>query len=422
MFSRSILAGVIAAVTLCAAPQPLTTIQDTLYKADGTRFNGTLTISWTSFEAIDHSQVLQQASTVTVVDGNLRVLLVPTTTATPVAYYSVVYNSDGRVRFQETWAVPSSSQPLRVRDVRIATVGAAGAATGGTPVMQSDVVGLISDLGARPLKGPAYSAGRVAWVNATGSLETVTGSPADCVRVDGSSGPCGGEQPSFTDEETPGGVVDGSNASFVLAAAPNPAASLVVYRNGIRQKAGLDYSLTANTVQFVPAAVPQPGDTLLAGYRSEGATSDPSPLYPNPQVLCSGLGAATISATLESVGACHIPGGFLGAGDRIEIRFDLEHEGSGGGYSFEVKWGTVTLLHRDGAVGDTLATGRADVGLKAAGAQFSHQSWGSSLAFNAGVGTAADDYFANGITIDFRANAAAGDTVSLRNFAVVRVP
>lgn len=420
MFSRSILAGVIAAVTLCAAPQPLTTIQDTLYKADGTRFNGTLTISWTSFEAIDHSQILQQTSTVTVVNGNLHVLLVPTTTATPVAFYTVVYNGDGRVQFQETWAVPSSAQPLHVRDVRISTAGSAGASS--SSITEADVVGLISDLGARPLKGPGYAGGRVAWVNPMGSLETVTGSPADCVRVDGSSGPCGGSQPSFTDAETPGGVVDGSNAAFVLAAVPNPPASLVVYRNGIRQKAGLDYSLTANTIQFVPAGVPQPGDTLLAGYRLPGGESDPAAFYPSTQVLCSGLGAVTVSATLESIGVCNIPGGFLAAGDRIEIRFDLEHQGTSGGYSFEVRWGSATLLHRDAVVGDALATGRADVALKAAGAQFSHQSWGSSLAFSAGAGTASDDYFTSGITIDFQGRAAAGDTVTLRNFAVVRVP
>jgi hypothetical protein len=422
MFSRSIFAGVIAAATLCAAPQPLTTIQDTLYKADGTRFNGTLTISWTSFEAIDHSQILQQTATVTVVNGNLHTMLVPTTTATPLAFYTVVYNSDGRVQFQETWAVPSSSQPLRVRDVRTATAGSSSASSSTITVNEADVVGLISDLGARPTKGPAYAAGRVAWVNVTGSIETVSGSPADCVRVDGSSGPCGGTQPSFSDEETPGGVVDGSNASFVLAAVPNPAGSLTVYRNGIRQKSGLDYTLTANIVQFVSAAIPQPGDTLLAGYRSAGGNTDPNVMYPSPQVLCSGLGAATSSPTLQSIGGCTIAGGFLAAGDRIEVRFDMEHQGTGGGYSFEVRWGSATLLHRDAAVSDALATGRADVALTAAGAQFSHQSWGTSLAFSAGAGTAADDYFTNGITVDFKATAAAGDTVTLRNFVVVRVP
>jgi hypothetical protein len=339
-----------------------------------------------------------------------------------MAFYTVVYNSDGRIQFQETWAVPSSSQPLRVRDVRIASAPSPGAVTEPVTVQESDVVGLISDLGARPVKGPGYAPGRVAWVNPMGSIETVTGSPSDCIRVDGSSGPCGGTPTAFSDDETPSGLVDGANAVFVLADVPNPAASLVVHRNGIRLKAGLDYSLTGNAVQFVPAAVPQPGDTLLAGYRVSGTASDPSSMYPSTQVLCSGLGALTSSATLESIGTCTIPSGFLAAGDRLEIRFDLEHQGAGGGYSFEVRWGTTTVLHRDAAVGDTLATGRADVALKVAGAQYSHQSWGTALALNAGVGTAADDYFGGGITIDFQGRASAGDTVTLRSFAVVRVP
>ena len=68
------------ATSLFAAP-PLTTIQDVLYKADGTRFNGTVTISWNSFEAIDRSAIAQQTITVTVVNGYLHVQLVPTTTA-----------------------------------------------------------------------------------------------------------------------------------------------------------------------------------------------------------------------------------------------------------------------------------------------------------------------------------------------------
>jgi hypothetical protein len=79
-------------------------------------------------------------------------------------------------------------------------------------------------------------------------------------------------------------------------------------------------------------------------------------------------------------------------------------------------------LHRDPAAGDALATGRADFALQAGGAQYSHQSWGTVLPFTAGVGTVSGDYFANGITVDFRARAAAGDTVTLRGFSVVRVP
>ena len=47
MFSRTTLAAALLAAWLgnfeLAAAPPLSTIQDTLYKADGSRFNGTLT-------------------------------------------------------------------------------------------------------------------------------------------------------------------------------------------------------------------------------------------------------------------------------------------------------------------------------------------------------------------------------------------
>jgi hypothetical protein len=164
-----------------------------LYKADGTRFNGTLTINWTSFQSADNSAVVTQSTTVKVIDGNLRVQLIPSTTATPAVTYSVTYNSDGLVQFREFWAVPSSPRPLRVRDVRVAsnTTGTVSApvTTGATSVQESDVVGLVADLGSRPLKGAAFAAGRVAMMNSSGMLDAVTGTPTDCVHVDGTSAP-----------------------------------------------------------------------------------------------------------------------------------------------------------------------------------------------------------------------------------------
>jgi hypothetical protein len=429
MISRSFFAAVLLATSSFAAP-PLTIIQDVLYKADGTRFNGTVTIGWTSFESIDRSAIAQQTTTVTVVNGNLLVHLVPSTTATPAAFYTVTYNSDGRVQFQETWAVPSSVQPLRLRDVRVATADSAGADTVATTVQESDIVGLISDLGARPLKGPGYAPGRVAFVNPSGAMETVTGVPADCVRVDGTSGPCGvgggggsgGSQPNFVDGDAPAGLLDGVNTAFTLSAMPSPAASLTFYRNGMLQKDGLDFNLSGNQIQFVAAAVPQIGDTLVASYRLSSDAGDTSQLLPNPQVLCSGLGAATSSSTLASLGTCNIPAGLLAAGDRVEIRFDLDHPGSAGGFSFEVHWGATTVLTRNASAVDAQAAGRADAALTAAGAQLSHQSWGTSLGFAAGVGKSTDNYAA-GLTVDFLAKTVqSGETVSLSNFTVVRFP
>src|SRR5437588_291819 len=118
MISRKFLAALWLAAAAYAGP-PLTTIQDVLYKADGTRFNGAVTVNWNSFQAADSSAIVTQSTTVKILDGNLRVQLVPSTTATPAGAYSVTYNSDGRIQFAQRWAVPASTRPLRVRDVRV---------------------------------------------------------------------------------------------------------------------------------------------------------------------------------------------------------------------------------------------------------------------------------------------------------------
>jgi hypothetical protein len=366
--------------------------------------------------------IAQQTTTVSVVDGNLRVQLVPTTTANPAANYIVKYASDGKIQFTETWAVPSSVPDLRVRDVRVIAAGAAGADSGQTTVNESDVVGLISDLGARPLKGPGYAAGRVAWVNAMGAMETVTGSPGDCVRVDGSSGPCGTSQPSFMDNDAPAGIADGANTAFTLTGTPSPAGSLAVYRNGILMKSGQDFTLSGSSVQFMAGAAPQPGDTLLASYRLATASSGTPQLYPYAEVICAGTGSSTNSATLTTIGSCSIPAQYLLAGDRVEVHFDVDHGGTAGGFSVELHWGGTTVLHRDGVSGDALATFRGHAAMRDTGSQLSFQSWGSVLPFAAGVGTAPDDYAA-GVTVDIQAKVAqAADTVMLRNYTVVRFP
>lgn len=407
-------------VTAALAGPSLTTVQDVIYKADGTRFNGLVTISWNSFEAADTSAIATQSMTVKVVEGLLRVKLVPNSTATPPAYYTVVYNSDGRVQFQESWSVPASGQPLRLRDVRLASPGLLPS-DGGGPTQESDVIGLVADLAARPVKGAGFAAGRVAFVNSQGQVDSVTGNPADCVRVDGSSGPCGAV-PSFIDGDAPAGIVDGSNSWFSLSGTPNPASSLTFYRNGVLQKPGLDFTLSGRSIQFDTAAVPQPGDTLLASYRVGTAPSGTAALYPSLEVLCSGTGAVVNSTNFNSMGTCAVPSGLLASGDRLEIRFDLEHQGAASGFSFAVRWGTTTVLSRDAMPGDVFVTGRVDANLTTGSARFGTLSWGSLLPLSATVASAADSY-AGGLTIDFQGKMAqAGETLGLKNYAVVRVP
>lgn len=433
MIRRSLYAAALLAGFAAAAPT-LTTIQDVLYKADGTPFSGTLSIGWSSFQAADNSNIAMQTTTVRVINGNLRVQLVPNSTADPAFLYSVTYNSDGRVQFQENWSVPQSATPLRIRDVRVASSGnVSGSGTGSgstgsdtsSPIPESQVTGLIADLGARPIKGPGLAAGRTAIVDASGLIESATGNATDCMHVDGSSGPCGGGTPTFVDGDLPSGIVDGNNATFALTAVPAPATSLSLYRNGVLQKPSLDYTATGNSIQFVAAATPQPGDTLLASYRtadSSGAVTSNFSGYSTPQVLCSGMGATINSTTLGSLGSCAIPAGLLSQGDRIEIRFDYAHGGTAGGFSIETHWGGTTIVHRDAVSTETMVAGRADAGVLASNAQLSSETWGTALAFSANA-VAAGDAYANGMTINFLGLVAnGGDTLTLNNFTVVRIP
>src|SRR4051794_33072215 len=126
----ALIAVLAAAAQLAGAAPALTLIQDTLYKADGTRFDGLAQIDWKSFQAADGSEIPQQSVTVRITFGQLRVSLVPTTNALRPATYSVKFNSDGKTQFTEMWAVPPSSTAVRLKDVR-SQVSAGPITTGG---------------------------------------------------------------------------------------------------------------------------------------------------------------------------------------------------------------------------------------------------------------------------------------------------
>ena len=272
---KLLLALITASAALQAAP-PLTSIQDTLYKADGSLFTGSVTISWKSFVAVDTSSIPMNAITVQINAGVLRLKLVPTTNASAGAYYLARFNADGRTQFSEIWSVPPSAAPVAVNAVRVASspAGGSGGGSPGTPstILLSDVQGLNEALADRPTKAAGYAIGRALTVDINGELTGVLGVPTDCVRVDGTAGPCGtgsGSLPvTFIDMETPAGALDGVNRVFTLGQVPFPSSSVHFYRNGILQKPAVDFSLTGNTVTFFVYSTPQPGDLLSVSYRA----------------------------------------------------------------------------------------------------------------------------------------------------------
>lgn len=266
---KLLLALITASAALQAAP-PLTSIQDTLYKADGTLFSGSVTISWKSFIAEDSSNIPMNMITVQISSGILRLKLAPTTTASAGAYYLARFNAEGKTQFSEIWSVPASSTPLQVKDVRVASAGGGGSGSVPSTILLSDVQGLNEALADRPTKAAGFATGRALMADLNGELTAVLGAASDCVRVDGTAGPCGTTptQIAFVDGETPSGAVDGVNRVFLLGQVPSPASSVHFFRNGILQKASVDYTLTGNTVTFEVNATPQTGDVLSVSYRT----------------------------------------------------------------------------------------------------------------------------------------------------------
>jgi hypothetical protein len=413
-------------VPLLAGPV-LTTIQDVIYNADGTPYNGFAVIAWTPFVAGDTSQIATQQVTVNISGGSLFVQLVPTTNATPAGYYSVTFTSAGNDQFTETWGVPPSTKALRIQDVLLSSgTTPSPMITGTTPIPESGVIGLLADLAVRPVEGATWGTGRVAIIDSTGALDAIAGNVSDCVHVDGSSGPCGTSSggsagPNFTDEEVPSGAVNGTNVGFTLAGVPTPPSSLALYRNGVLQKAGQDYNMAGNAIQFMAASTPQSGDTLLASYRVTPTGTSQGP--PAPQILCSGVGTSTSSTTLSALATCVIPPGTVQPGDRVKISFDYSHEGTLTGFTFAVNWGNTVLSQRTGGVTETFISGWAEAGANTSACQMSVQSWGTMLGFSASVLNAYDS-LQFPLTLAFQGQMAATttDTVTLRNFTVVLYP
>ncbi len=261
--------------TANAAPQ-LTTIQDTLFNADGTLFNGSISISWPAFTAADLSAIGAQTLTVAVANGFFSVQLVPTTNAVTPAFYTAVFESAGKNQFTETWGVPVSSTPLRIQDVLTSSPGnlGGGGGGGGTQIPISDVTGLTAELLLRPTIGSSFALGRTAVIDSLGEIDGASGNATDCMHVDGSSGACGGSGSApiaFSDNEIPGGAINGSNAVFTLSNAPSPATSLSLFRNGMLLRPSLDYTLNSAAITFYTASIPQTGDRLQASYRYGGS-------------------------------------------------------------------------------------------------------------------------------------------------------
>jgi hypothetical protein len=122
---------------------------------------------------------------------------------------------------------------------------------------------LNSSLGAPAISHSGYPQGQIpiaTVVTGFTQVESLIDDRPDYSNVGG-----GGSTTLFSDAEIPSGTINGSNVTFTLQNAPDPALSLFFCRNGLVQLAGVDYSLSSNIITFTQA--PLTGDSLLGWYR-----------------------------------------------------------------------------------------------------------------------------------------------------------
>lgn len=285
------------------AQSTLTEVRDTIDTPGGSPFNGTVVITWNGYSGASGSTQSPLSMSASIYNGALSVLLVPTTTASGGAFYQVVYDSsDGSLTWSEVWQVPPSPIPLTVANVRISTTagGSTGSSSGSgsgssgsgsgqyatLPISIPEVTGLTADLAAINTTISSLTA-QLATLNAT--VQTLQ-----------SSSPSGNESASvsaaFIDAEIPAGTLDGNNSVFALSQTPVPATSLSLYRNGLVQTAGLDYTASGATLTFLADATPQPGDALLAYYRILGPAQNVN--FADSEIPAGSINGANVTFTL----------------------------------------------------------------------------------------------------------------------------
>ena len=102
-----------------AAQVVTTTIQDTVYRADGTPASGTVVVSWPTFTTAAGQAVAAGNTSATIgPNGALSVALAPNAGATPTgSYYTAVLHLDDGTTSQQYWVVPVSATPVTLATI-----------------------------------------------------------------------------------------------------------------------------------------------------------------------------------------------------------------------------------------------------------------------------------------------------------------
>jgi hypothetical protein len=200
------------------------------------------------------------------VGGALNIQLEPNDTAIPTGTsYTVNYSLSG-VPYQEYWIVPTTSSPVTLATIRTTTVASPSLTVALGQIAQGGAVTgqCLAWFGAWQPVACGVSGSNATQIQGRNITATP---PTDGQLLRWGASASQWQMVTLVEQETPAGTLDGTNVTFTLANAPNPALGLRLCRNGIQQASGGDYTISGSTITFISAATPQPGDTLLASYR-----------------------------------------------------------------------------------------------------------------------------------------------------------
>jgi hypothetical protein len=281
----------------------LTQIQDTVYTSSGAPFNGTVVITWTG--TTSSSGAGPSNTSVRISNGVLSVQLAPSTNITPVAYYQAVYNSsDGLTTWTQAWAVPPSSTPVTLSQIIVTntTTSGGGGGTGGSggtssPISITQVTGLTSDLNAINSSLSTFNSVTQSLNLMISNLSNTVNSLSNTV----GSIAAGSTTANFVDAETPSGNVNGTNVSFSLANTPSLPTDVLLYKNGIVQLYGIDYTVSGSTITFASGEPPMTGDELKAYYRIAG--TGPASSFIDDETPVGVINGTNLSFTLANAPA-----------------------------------------------------------------------------------------------------------------------
>ncbi|MGH9583996.1 MAG: hypothetical protein ACRD4O_13800, partial [Bryobacteraceae bacterium] len=131
--------------------------------------------------------------------------------------------------------------------------------------------------------------------NLTGLSNSVTGLTNTVSALSASQGQ---NSTAFVDGEKPGGTPNGANATFTLANTPSPSGSVELYRNGVLQAPGIDYTISSSSITFSSGSIPQTNDLLQAYYRIAG--SSPSFSFVEAETPSGPMNGANVGFTLAN--------------------------------------------------------------------------------------------------------------------------